>query len=115
MHELSIALSILEIAEAEAERQGRPRVIGVHLKLGALSGVDPAALRSAYEMARETSALPEAALVVQEVQVVAYCPCCAVERTVRSASELCCSVCGTWTPQLVAGRELEVVGLEIET
>jgi hydrogenase nickel incorporation protein HypA/HybF len=114
MHELSIALSILEMAEEEAERRGARRVIGIHLKLGALSGVDPAALRSAYELASEMSALQGAALVVAEVPVIVHCPRCAADRPVVSATHLCCSVCGTPTPQVVAGRELEVVALEIE-
>ena len=38
MHELSIAMSIVELAEEEAERRG-VQVEAVHLKLGALSGV----------------------------------------------------------------------------
>jgi Zn finger protein HypA/HybF involved in hydrogenase expression len=38
MHELSIAMSIVELAQEEAERRGI-QVDAVHLKLGALSGV----------------------------------------------------------------------------
>jgi hydrogenase nickel incorporation protein HypA/HybF len=114
MHELSIALNILEVAEEEAERRAGQRIVGIRLKLGALSGVDPKALQSAYELARETSAFAGTALVVEEVPVVAHCPRCAVDRAVPSAWHLCCPVCGTPTPQVVAGRELEIVGLEIE-
>jgi Zn finger protein HypA/HybF involved in hydrogenase expression len=46
MHELSIAMSIVEIAEEEADQRGGARVSAVHLKLGALAGVvkDAAAL-----------------------------------------------------------------------
>ena len=58
MHELSIALSIVDMAAEEAERQGG-RVVAVHLKLGPLSGVVKAALLSAYELAREGSPLPD--------------------------------------------------------
>ena len=50
MHELSIAMSIVEMAEEEA-RAPRERVTAVHLKLGALSGVVKEALLSSYEMA----------------------------------------------------------------
>jgi hydrogenase nickel incorporation protein HypA/HybF len=112
MHELSIALSILDLAGEEAARRGG-RVVAVHLKLGAFSGVVPEALRSAYDLAREGSDLAAAELVVEEVPAVAYCPACAAERTPASPYELCCPDCGTPTPQLVRGRELEVVALEI--
>jgi len=112
MHELSIALSLLDLVEEESERHGG-RVTAIHLRLGPLSGVVREALASAYELAREGTALAEAELVVEEVPLVAYCPACAGEVTLPSVLELCCPACGTPTPQLLRGRELEVVALEI--
>ena len=114
MHELSIALSIVDLAAEEAERQAG-RVVAVHLKLGPLSGVVKDALVSAYGLARAGTALGAAELVVEEVPVVAYCPACAAERALPSVQELCCPVCASPTPQIVRGRELEVVALEIES
>jgi len=114
MHELSIALSILDLAAEEAERQGGGRVVAIHLRVGPLSGVVAAALRSAYELAREGTPLAEAQLVVEEVPFVVYCPACAAER-LPPAVQLSCPVCGTPTPQVVRGRELELVALEIES
>jgi hydrogenase nickel incorporation protein HypA/HybF len=114
MHELSIALSILDLAAEEAERHGG-RVAAVHLKLGPLSGVVKEALVSAYDLARECGPLARAELVIEEVPLVAYCDGCAAERTLPSVQDLCCPACGAPTPRLVSGRELEVVALEIET
>ena len=114
MHELSLALSILDLATEEAERHGG-RVAAVHLRLGPLSGVVPEALRSAYALAREGSPLDTAELVVEEVPLVAYCPACAAERPLTSAQLLLCPDRGTPTPEVVRGRELEVVALEIES
>jgi hydrogenase nickel incorporation protein HypA/HybF len=115
MHELSIALSILDLAAEEAGRQGGGRVAAVHLRLGPLSGVVKEALRSAYELAREGTALEQADLVVEDVPLVTYCPACAAEREPPSLQELCCPDCGTPTPKIVRGRELEVSALEIES
>jgi hydrogenase nickel incorporation protein HypA/HybF len=114
MHELSVALSILDVAAEEAGRQGGARVAAIHLRLGPLSGVVPDALRSAYDLAREGSPLAGAELVIEEVPLVAYCPACAEQRTLASPWQLCCPVCGTPTPEVVRGRELEVVALEVE-
>jgi hydrogenase nickel incorporation protein HypA/HybF len=114
MHELSIALSIVDMAAEEAGRQGG-RVVAVHLKLGPLSGVVKQALLSAYELAREGSLLPDSELVIEEVPVVVYCDNCAAERGLPSMQELRCPVCDAPTPQVVRGRELEVVALEITT
>ena len=115
MHELSIAMSIVDMAAAEAGRRGGARVVAVHLKLGPLSGIVPAALRSAFELAREQDpAVAAADLVVEEVPVAAHCPACVADRAVPFP-ELRCPVCGSPTPDVVRGRELEVVALEIET
>ena len=73
MHELSIAMSIVEMAqEEEAAKHGGVQVTAIHLKLGALSGVVKEALVSAYEMAREDTPLQGAALVIEEVPVMAF-------------------------------------------
>lgn len=112
MHELSIALSILDIAEEEAARH-EGRVAAVHLRLGALSGVVREALVSAFELAREGTTMAAAELVVEEVPIAAYCPACTVEVLPPSMLELRCPACGTPTPEVRRGRELEVVALEI--
>src|SRR5262245_54812014 len=114
MHELSIALSILDLAAEEAARHGGGRVAAIHLRLGPLSGVVKDALLSAYELAREGSPLETADLVIEETPLVAYCPACAAERALASAQRLSCPDCGTPTPDVVRGRELEVVALEVE-
>ena len=113
MHELSIALSILELVEEEARnRQGR--IVAVHLKLGALSGVVREALVSSYDMARDGTPQASAELRIEDVPIRVHCPRCDREATPASAWELVCPQCGAPTPDVVAGRELEIVALEIE-
>jgi hydrogenase nickel incorporation protein HypA/HybF len=114
MHELSIALSILELAEEEAGRCGADRVVGIHLRMGPLSGVVKDALLGAYELAREESTLKEAELIIEEVPILASCPSCQATRAVVSVQQLCCAECGAPTPQVLSGRELELVALEIQ-
>ena len=50
MHELSIAMSIVDMAQEEAERRN-VLIDAVHLELGSLSGVVAEALLFSYEMA----------------------------------------------------------------
>lgn len=114
MHELSIALSIVDVAAEVADRQGGAGVIAVHLRLGPLSGVVKDALRSAYELARAGTVLAGAELIIEEIALVAFCPTCATERVLPSVQYLCCPECGTATPEIIRGRELEVVALEIK-
>jgi len=51
MHELSLAMSLVEGVEAECAARGGLRVRAVYLEMGELSGVPEDALRFAYEMA----------------------------------------------------------------
>jgi len=113
MHELSIAMSLLDVAAEEAQRQGGGRVLAIHLKLGPLSGVVKEALLSAFELAREGSEFDDCRLVIKEVPIVIDCPVCEAHRPAQSLQEICCSVCGTPSMQLVSGRELEMVAMEI--
>jgi hydrogenase nickel incorporation protein HypA/HybF len=113
MHELSIAMSIVDLAEEEAELRG-VQVSAVHLKLGALSGVVKEALLSCYEMACENSSLQGSRLLVEDVPVVIFCPRCQAQRPLRSMQLFACSECGTPCSEIVQGKELEVVALEIQ-
>ncbi len=73
MHELSIALSIIEGASQEALNRGGAQVHAVHLKLGALSGVVRDALLFSYDIACAGTLLEGSKLVIEDVPVVVYC------------------------------------------
>jgi hydrogenase nickel incorporation protein HypA/HybF len=113
MHELSIAMSIVEMAEEEAQQKG-VRVEAVHLRLGALSGVVKEALLACYEMACENTALQGSRLLIEDVPVVVFCSTCRAERPLSSIQLFCCPECGTPCGEIVQGKELEVVALEIQ-
>jgi hydrogenase nickel incorporation protein HypA/HybF len=114
MHELSIAMSMVEMAAEEAERRGGVRVHAIHLKVGDLSGVVKEALLFSYEVACEGTLLEGSQLVIKEVGVVVYCPACKAETALASVQQFRCAVCQTPTSQIVQGKELEVTALEIE-
>ena len=114
MHELSIAMSIVDMAQEEAERHELAQVEAVHLRIGQLSGVAKEALVASYEMACYATPLQGSHLVIEEIPVEVYCPQCAVPREVPSVQWLCCPECGTPTPTVLRGKELEVVALEMK-
>jgi hydrogenase nickel incorporation protein HypA/HybF len=114
MHELSIAMSIVELAQEESDRRGGVQIVAVHLRLGLLSGVVKDALLSSYEIACEGTPLAGSQLVVEEVPVLVFCSLCDARRPVHSTQSFCCSQCGTPTGDVVQGKELLVVGLEVQ-
>jgi hydrogenase nickel incorporation protein HypA/HybF len=113
MHELSIALSVLDLVEEESERRGGVHVAAIHIKLGPLSGVIKDALLSAYELAREGTPFQSCELVIQEIPILARCPACNAQRPVVSIQDIRCAACGTPTPDILTGRELDISALEI--
>jgi hydrogenase nickel incorporation protein HypA/HybF len=114
MHELSIAMSIVEMAEEESGRHGSARILSVHMRLGKLSGVVREALLSSYEMACEATVLEGSRLVIEEVPVEIFCSKCATRRPLQTIQLFCCPVCGTPAMDVVQGKELEVIALEFE-
>jgi hydrogenase nickel incorporation protein HypA/HybF len=112
MHELSIALSMVERVIEEAETRG-VQVEAVHLKLGVLSGVDAAALAFSYEIACEGTPLAGSRLIVDTVPLLIYCESCAAERAPESNWEIACPDCHSPSQRILQGRELEVAALEI--
>jgi hydrogenase nickel incorporation protein HypA/HybF len=112
MHELSIAMSIVDMAQEEAERRS-VRVDAVHLELGVLSGVVKEALLFSYEVACGGTPLEGSRLVVKEVPIEVYCPACMVRKTLQSIQWFCCPDCGTQTPEVIHGKELTITALEL--
>ncbi len=113
MHELSIAMSIVEMAEEEAQTRS-VRVSAVHLKLGMLSGVVKDVLLSSYGIACDGTALEGSRLIIEEVPVEVFCQTCNANRKITSIQWFICPECGATTPTVVHGKELEVTALEIQ-
>lgn len=113
MHELSIAMSIVDMAQEEAERRS-VQVDAVHLELGALSGVVKEALLFSYEVACNGTLLEGSRLVVKEVPIEVYCPACKMPKTLVSMQWFCCPDCGTQTCEVIHGKELVITALEIK-
>jgi hydrogenase nickel incorporation protein HypA/HybF len=115
VHELSIALSLIELAEEEVQRQGGGRVCAVYLKLGPLSGAVKDALLFSYELACEGTALAGSRLIVEDIPIRIYCMNCADEGDPRSSQCLHCARCGGSACRVVKGAELELSALELQT
>ena len=113
MHELSIALDLVDLACDEMDRRGIARVEAVHLRLGLLAGVVRDALLFSFDAAAVDTPLQGARLAIEDVPVTVWCDACAAERALPSVATRRCPLCGAVTARVVHGEELEMVGLEI--
>jgi hydrogenase nickel incorporation protein HypA/HybF len=113
MHELSIARDLIDLAVEEAARAGASRVVRVKLRLGALAGVIPPALRTAFDAARVGTSAAGAALDIEHVPATIRCERCNSEHQLDSPHDRRCPACRTPAAVLTAGRELELAELEV--
>ena len=113
MHELSIAMGIVDAATDEARQRG-VHVNAVHLRLGALSGVVKDALLFSWEVACQDTALEGSQLLIEEVPVAVFCTQCNERKTLPSVQAFVCPDCGALTGNILEGKELEIFALEVE-
>lgn len=112
MHELSIALSMIEQIEEEVAKCGGGTVEAVFVRIGVLSGVDTQALRFAYELAREGTELANSRLEIELIPLLVYCPQCASTHA-PDPQQICCPGCLTPPQQVLHGKELELRAFEM--
>ncbi len=112
MHELSIALSLVETAVRHAERHGARGVSRVHLILGSLSGVEPEALTFCFPVAARTTLCEGAELALTIVPATGTCPGCGTRSDVSDLLAPCPS-CGAWPLAVEGGRDMRLESLEV--
>lgn len=114
MHELSLVYGIVETVEQAAKEAGASSVVAVKLRVGALSGVDTAAVLFCYDLAADGTSLTGSRLDIEEVPAAIFCEPCGVVRILDGVQSFLCPVCGAPSGDLRQGRELEIVSVELE-
>ena len=112
MHELSVAQALVNQVCVIALAERAEHVETVTLSVGALSGIDPEALKMAFPLAAEGTAAHDATLVIETVRAAGTCRGCgnAVE---PDFPFLICPQCGSTDVELLVGRELSITSLEV--
>jgi hydrogenase nickel incorporation protein HypA/HybF len=113
LHELSIALSLLEGVTQAARREGVAEVRAVHLRIGALSGVSADALTFSWEQASVDTVAAGSRLEIERIPLAVYCEPCGGEVLPAPGTGLLCPACGTPAPSIIRGRELQLVAMEV--
>ncbi|MFM9587947.1 hydrogenase maturation nickel metallochaperone HypA [Streptomyces scabiei] len=115
MHEMSVALAVVDQVAEAADRAGDVTAVrAVRLRVGELAGVVPDALAFSFELACAGTVLEGAELVTEAVPGRARCTPCAHEWAVGMPPRLTCPACGGTRTDLLAGRELQIVDVRWE-
>jgi hydrogenase nickel incorporation protein HypA/HybF len=113
VHEISIAESIVQIAEAKAREQNARSIQVIKLRLGTFTTIVPDALQFAFEIARQGTLSREARLDIEIVRMVVRCVVC--EASTQPVCGICliCEQCG-FPLEIVSGEELQIEYIEVD-
>ena len=112
MHELSIAVNIVEIAEEEAKRAGVGEVLEITLEIGSLSGIVREALEFALGEAKKDSVLQNSEIKITEIKAMAKCSSCGNEFEAREVYDPC-TKCANPFSDIISGKDLVVRSIVI--
>ncbi len=113
MHEMSIAMNIIDIAGEQASVHGATVVHAIHADVGALAGVEVQSLAFCFEVAREGTPVAGAELVINEISGRGRCQACAADVPMDFFVAIC-PECGEGRVEITSGRELRVRSLDID-
>ena len=104
--------SALAVVGREAAARGAAQVHRIELRIGALSGVEPDALRFAFEACAPGSIADGAELAIDLVPALAHCAACDRDFAAGAGFICACPTCGALSGDLRSGRELELARIE---
>lgn len=113
MHEASIALSVIEIAERHCRDAGYKSIKQIDLRIGNGSGVLPDALMMAFDIVKIESLAADALLSIERVPMGGTCRTCGNDFTTQDQFILACPSCKGKDFALDRGRELDITEIEV--
>src|SRR5690348_10301247 len=111
MHEMALAEGILGVALDAADGRNVRRI---QVRAGALQQIVPDSLQFCFELAAQDTPAAEAVLELREIPVRVRCRRCGDEGE-PPTQPLLCPACGTPEVEVVAGDELLVDAVELDS
>lgn len=112
MHELSIVMSIVDIAWQQAQQAHATTIDEIELDIGALSGIELEALEFAWKEGVRQTLLEHAVKRVNCIKGKAKCMDCEAEFDIRNYYDAC-PVCNGHFIHIIQGKELRVKSLVV--
>jgi hydrogenase nickel incorporation protein HypA/HybF len=125
MHELSIAMGMVDELIRIAQDNNAKRVVTVRLRIGKMSGIVTDSLEFAFDVIKsEYPLLSDTRIVIQEVPLIYECRMCkntfspqdetnftGASREIRFPS---CPRCESYNLDLISGEEMDIENVEVE-
>jgi len=112
MHELGIAQNILQIVQQSVPEKQASDVRGIRIRVGQLSGVVPASLDFCFSAIINDTEMRKARLQIEQVPLTSECRECK-HRFQMEDLAFFCPECKSTNLELISGRELEILEIEL--
>lgn len=113
MHELSIALSIVELAEEEARKANAAIITKVEVEIGTMAGIENDALLFAWESVIQDTMAQQSTLVIHSIHAEAHCLECGRDFPAEHFF-VQCPDCSSYRYQITKGKEMRVSSLMVD-
>lgn len=115
MHEVSIALGMVDELMRIARRNNAEKITHVKLKIGKMSGIVTDSLIFAFDAVKlDHPLLSTAEISVEEVPLVYECNECRKQIETDALSFPSCPACGSYNVKIVSGEEQHIASVEVE-
>jgi hydrogenase nickel incorporation protein HypA/HybF len=110
MHELSLALEVIDLAAREAEKNEVTVIREIMIEIGDLSGVEAEAFELALELLVKDSVLEKASRKIIRTPGIGKCLTCDLEFEMKQMLTTC-PVCLCYPSEITGGREFRVLSI----
>jgi len=112
MHEMGIAENILQIVKQAVPEDQAGGVRGIRIRVGQLSGVVSDSLDFCFSAIVNETEMRKASLKIEQIPLTSECRDCR-HRFQMDDLSFSCPACRSANLELISGRELEIVEIEL--
>jgi hydrogenase nickel incorporation protein HypA/HybF len=112
MHELSIVMGIVEIAEEQMKKEHAHHIDQIELDIGIMSGIEFEALDFAWDAGVRNTVLSNAERQINRIEAKARCLDCGCEYIVHEPFQQC-PACDGYMNEFIQGKELRIKSLVV--
>ena len=113
MHELSLAVGIVDQVKNVAKREKFNKVSSINIEIGELSGVIPESLKGALSIAVLDTILENTAINFDIISGLAICKECKTEYELHSFADEC-PKCNGYLKTIIKGKELLIKSIDVD-
>lgn len=113
MHELSIVINIIFIAEKEARKSGAKSINRIELNIGKLTSIEPMAFDTAWKCGINYGMLENAERIINYIDGKARCKDCG-ELFAYPEFATPCPKCSSYFSDIIEGKDLSIKSISVD-